>query len=356
VRQGQLTGGRRMARVIVVDDEKGLRVTMAQFLEKEGHQCIAVEDARSALVEIATGAFDVMVSDIVMPGMDGMELLQAVREASPRIQVILITGEPTLETAAEAVRCGAFDYIAKPAARARLCSSVAAAARMKRLEDENVEYREKLENLVESRTKSLKESLDRLRTTLENTAQALSAAMEMRDPYTAGHQRRVTRLACDIHDRMSLSLEAREGLRVAGLLHDLGKLAVPAEILSKPTRLSSNEFALIKAHPVGAWDILRGMDFPWPVADIVRQHHERLDGSGYPDGLSGDAILMEARILGVADVVEAMSSHRPYRPALGLPAALDEITRNRGRLYDPAVVDACVAACSREGFTLDGPS
>jgi putative nucleotidyltransferase with HDIG domain len=195
-------------------------------------------------------------------------------------------------------------------------------------------------------------ALKRVSQVLESTTLALSMALDMRDPYTGGHQRRVTILACAIWDRMGLPREARDGLRIAGLLHDLGKIKVPADILTKPTRLSAAEFDLIKEHSVAAWEVLRVLDFPWPVADIVRQHHERLDGSGYPDHLKGDAILPEARVLGVADVVEAMASHRPYRAALGIDAALAEIRRGRGIVYSPEVADACMTVFREDGFVL----
>jgi len=196
-------------------------------------------------------------------------------------------------------------------------------------------------------------SLEKLQKAFEGVVQAMAMAMEMRDLYTSGHQQRVSQLACAIAVEMDLPEEDVEGLRVAGLLHDLGKIAVAAEILSKPGKINEYEFALIKAHPQIAFDILKGIEFPWPVAQIILQHHERLDGSGYPGGLKGEEILLEARILGVADVVEAMSSHRPYRPALGLADALEEISQKQGRLYDPSVVQTCVQLFAKGGFSFD---
>jgi putative nucleotidyltransferase with HDIG domain len=181
-----------------------------------------------------------------------------------------------------------------------------------------------------------------IRQGLEGTIRAVALTTEMRDPYTAGHQERVTRLAYAIARKMGLSEERVEGLRVAGLLHDVGKVSVPAELLSKPTRLTPAEFSLVKAHPQTGYEILKGVVFPWPVADIVLEHHERLDGSGYPRGLKGEAISLEARILAVADVVEAMVSHRPYRPALGVDKALGELEAGAGVLYDPEVVNVCL--------------
>lgn len=180
----------------------------------------------------------------------------------------------------------------------------------------------------------------------------LSSATELRDPYTAGHQRRVADLACAIAQELGFSEDRVQGLRVAALVHDFGKsLAVPGEILSKPGRLTKEEMNLIRAHPEVGYEILRKIEFPWPVAETVRQHHERLDGSGYPQGLRGEGILLEARILAVADVVEAMASHRPYREALGLEKALAEIETGKGRLYDPRVVDGCLRLFRDRGFS-----
>ena len=175
----------------------------------------------------------------------------------------------------------------------------------------------------------------------------------MRDPYTGSHQRRVTQLACAIANEMALSEEQIEGLRMAGLIHDIGKISIPAEVLSKPGPLSDIEYGLIQAHPRIGHGILKDTDFPWPLADIVLQHHERLDGSGYPQGLLSEEIMLEARILAVADVVEATASHRPYRPARGIDQALEEISQNRGVLYDPEVVGACLKLFTEDGFTFE---
>ncbi len=198
-----------------------------------------------------------------------------------------------------------------------------------------------------------KESEDQLRRALKGVVQAMSVTVEMRDPYTAGHQRRVSRLSVGIAREMGLPERQIEGIRMAGDIHDIGKIYVPAEILSKPGKLTDIEFTIIKTHPQVGYDILKNIEFPWPIADIVVQHHERLDGKGYPAGLKGDAILLEARIIIVADVVEAMSSHRPYRPAHGIDKALEEISLHRGTLYDAAVVDACLRLFKEKGFSLE---
>jgi PAS domain S-box-containing protein/putative nucleotidyltransferase with HDIG domain len=200
---------------------------------------------------------------------------------------------------------------------------------------------------------SLREGLIKLRTTLKASIDALASAIEMRDPYTAGHQERVTRLARAIALEMGLDKERVEAIEIAGVIHDIGKLYVPAEILSKPTKLSDLEYSMIKMHAQVGYTILSKIDFPWPIAQIVHQHHEAINGSGYPQGLAGKDILLEAKILCVADVVEAMSSHRPYRPALGIKAALAEITQKQGILYDREVVDACLKLFREKNFKFE---
>ena len=198
-----------------------------------------------------------------------------------------------------------------------------------------------------------KQAVERWQQGLVGIIGAMATALEARDPYTAGHQRRVTTLACAIAQEVGLSKEEINGLRMTATIHDLGKIQVPAEILSKPGKLTDTEFDLIKTHPRVGYDILKGIDFPWPIAQIVLQHHERMNGSGYPNGLKGDEILLEARILAVADVVEAMASHRPYRPAVGLDKALEEIEKNKGKLYDSEVADACIRTFTEGRFTFE---
>ncbi len=191
-----------------------------------------------------------------------------------------------------------------------------------------------------------------LQEVLTQTVAALATAAEQRDPYTAGHQQRVTELACAIARELGLSEDRIRGLHLAGLVHDVGKLSVPSEILNKPGPLSQLEFPLVQDHVTRSYEIVRGIAFPWPVAEIIYQHHERVDGSGYPHKLKGEEILLESRILAVADVVEAMSSHRPYREALGLELALAEIEGKRGQTYDAAVVDACLRLFRDRGYTI----
>ena len=202
--------------------------------------------------------------------------------------------------------------------------------------------------------KQLQDTLESLRKAVGTTIQVMVSAVETRDPYTAGHQIRSADLARAIATEMGLPQEKIDGIRMAGSIHDIGKLSIPAEILSKPTKLSEIEFSLIKEHARKGYEMLKDVESPWPLAEIVYQHHERMDGSGYPRNLKGDEILIEARILAVADVVEAMASHRPYRPGLGIDAALNEIEKNRGIFYDNAVADACLRLFREKGFKLEG--
>jgi PAS domain S-box-containing protein/putative nucleotidyltransferase with HDIG domain len=193
----------------------------------------------------------------------------------------------------------------------------------------------------------------RIQVTMESTIQALASTVEFRDPYTAGHQRRVAQLSMAIGREMGLSDDCVNGLYLAAIVHDIGKIRVPAEVLTRPGRLSSIEFEMVKTHVEAGYEILKAIDFPWPIADVVRQHHERLNGTGYPNGLRGDELLLESRILAVADVVEAIASFRPYRPALGVDVALAEIEAGRGAVFDSNVVDACVRQFRERNFAFD---
>jgi PAS domain S-box-containing protein len=207
-----------------------------------------------------------------------------------------------------------------------------------------------------SEKKRAEEQIQRYVAQLESafmsTVQVATAISEMRDPYTAGHERKVAQIAAAIGAELGFDARGQEGLKVAGYLHDIGKITIPSEILSKPGRLNPIEFQLIQGHPAGGYDVLKDVTFPWPVAAVALQHHERIDGSGYPQGLKGEAILLEARIIAVADVLEAMSSHRPYRPGLGIDKALAEIERGRGTLYDPVVTAACLKLFREKGYAI----
>ena len=309
---------------------------------------------------------DLVILDVNLPDIDGFEACRRIK-ADPATSTI-----PVLHLSATylddqhkvmGLESGAEGYLTQPVEPPVLIAYVKALLRVRQAAKEAQQLlartersRRALLSILEDTKRAeeeLQQSYVNLQRALEGTVHALRSAVELRDPYTAGHQRRVSQLACAIANEMGLPEEQIEGLRLAGLIHDMGKMTVPAEFLSKPGSLNETEYGLIRMHPQVGYDVLKEMDFPWPLADIVLQHHERLDGSGYPHGLSGEEIILEARILAVADVVEAMASHRPYRPARGIDDALEEISQNRGRLYDPEVVDACLKLFTEDGFAFE---
>ncbi|NOZ08811.1 MAG: response regulator [FCB group bacterium] len=453
-------------RILIVDDEAELCDLLIRglvHLSKE-YQISSVNSGEEALAYLEAHEIDILVTDIRMPGIDGIDLLRRVQELQPSVATIIITGHGDLDNAIEALRLGATNFIRKPISHEILHLSILKAYEKKELEqklndsetmfrritssahdgiilittegeisywnssaekmfgiteknalgrelssvlqsgayegdfftdlkvflrDEEAIFSEDIVEMTGHRSggeefpceitvskvhfkgqwngivvlrditerKKAEEELQagfiRLKKSLEGTVSVLATVAEKRDPYTAGHQERVSRLGTAIAREMGLPADQIEGIRVSGVLHDIGKMSVPAEILSKPGRLSKLEYGIIQTHSEVGYEILKGVEFPWPIADIVYQHHERLNGSGYPKGLKGDEILLEARILAVADVVEAMSSHRPYRTALGIDIALKEIRKGRKKLYDPEVVHACLTLFNEKGFTMD---
>ena len=330
--------------VLHIDDSILDIELIRDVLEKEqtGFTIRSVRSRPAFEQELAAGEFDVILSDFNILGFDGLGVINIVQRMRPDLPVIIVTGTGSEEIAVEAMKQGADDYVIKhPSHIQKLAQTIHAVLEKKRLQSERRKAEEDLHL-----------SLASLRKAIRGIISVVIYAVEIRDPYTAGHQRRVADLARAIAGELGLPPETIEGIRVAGVIHDLGKISVPAEILSMPRKLTEIEYRLVKEHVQIGYDILKDIEFPWPVADIVRQHHERLDGSGYPQGLQGGQILMEARILAVADTVEAIASHRPYRPAYGVDVAMKEITANRGRLYDPDVVDACLALFMDKGFQM----
>ena len=354
---------RPVSRVLVVDDEQSIRTNLRSLLVVAGYESDVAEDVRSAERMLANGAYDVVVADIVLPRESGVALLRRIRRTIPNMPVIMMTANPSIDTAAEALRVGASDYLTKPLDGDAVLRSVANAAWTKRLDDlhrrvarKRVAHQKDLERLVETRTRELETSLQSGRRTTVGTIRAMALAVESRDPYTAAHQRRVAHLARAVARQMSLSKHEVNAVYHASLVHDLGKLGVPAEILANPGVLCREAICLVRKHPESARRILARIRFPWPLDRIVFEHHERLDGSGYPGGIAGDRICVEARVLAVADVVEAMASHRPYRPSLGIDAALDEIREGSGIRYDPGAVAACDSLFRTGGFAFKAES
>ncbi len=341
-------------KILAVDDTPESLKLLTDILESEGYEVLSASSGELALPAAAINPPELVLLDIRMPTMDGYEVCQRLK-AQPEtrnIPVIFVSAATETDVKVQGFAIGAVDYVTKPYKRPELLARVRTHLDLYRL-------RNHLEDVVEERTAELKDREERLRgsekklkDSLFEFISALSSTLEMRDPYTAGHQRRVAQLAVTIAKELQLSEEQVEGLHLAGVVHDIGKIRIPAEILSNPRKLNEMEFGLIKGHSQAGYEILQSIEFPWPIAQIVLQHHERMDGTGYPQGLKGDAILCEARILAVADVVEAITSDRPYRPGLGIEAALSEIMDKRGTSYDPAVVDACVRLFHEGRFAL----
>ncbi len=323
--------GRNQEIILVVDDDQSICNVLQAGIQMAGYHCFVAQSPHGALGLLDQFAVDVVVADIKMPEMSGIELAQIIKSRYAA-DVIVMTGFIEDFNYEDIVQQGASDFIQKPV---RIAEFV---ARLKRVLSERAAKIDRNNALEEAR-----HNLDKLRRAMEGIVQAISTTVEMRDPYTAGHQQRVADLACAIAEAMALPEDEIYGLRMASVIHDLGKIMIPSEILSKPGQLNPLEYELIKNHVQAGYDILKQIEFPWPLADIILQHHERMDGSGYPNGLRGDEIMLAARILSVSDVFETIASHRPYRPSLGLPHALNELRTNRGRLYDEQVVDVCLS-------------
>ncbi len=294
---------------------------------------------------------DIVLLDIMMPEMNGYQVCTRLK-ANPEtasIPIIFITAMSETVNKTRGFELGAVDYITKPfhaaEVKARIRTHLSLEEMRLRLESHNV----LLEHQVEQKTAQISEILNA-------SIRSMALMVEIRDPYTAGHQQRVAQLACAIAGKMGLAPAVIEGIRIAGILHDVGKIRIPVSILSRTGNLLEAEFEMIKIHPRVSFDILKNIPFPWPVDQMVLQHHERLDGSGYPQGLSGDQILLEARILAVADVTEANSCFRPYRPARGIESALAMITQQKGKQYDADAVSACQELFARDRFKFDHSS
>lgn len=348
-----------MPTILAVDDRPDNLVALSAILRSMMPECRVVTElsGRRAVDTAHKILPDVILLDVQMPEMDGYEVCRRLKEAdSPvaRTPVIMVTAVDT-ETRhkVKGLDSGADAFLTKPIDEVELVAQVKVALRMKSAEEALVRDRDNLEARVQQRNLELQQALERMQELLEGTIRTISAAVEARDPYTAGHQRRVTQLACALVREMGLDRDTLERVFISASIHDIGKISVPSEILAKPGMLMRSEMAIVRTHAEVGHHILQAIPFHWPLADIVLQHHERLDGSGYPKGLKGEEIHMESRILAVADVVEAMSSHRPYRPALGEQAALQEIVANRGKLYDEPVVAAAVSLFDKGSFAFD---
>ena len=325
-----------IAKVLVVEDERIISEDIKKRLQKLGYSVPSIaRSGEEAVHKARVLRPDLVLMDIVLEGeMDGIEAAAHIKSLC-EIPIVYLTAYADQKTLERAKITEPYGYILKPFDDRDLHITIDIGLHKHRME------------------RKLRETEERLRKTLEDTIRALASAVELRDPYTAGHQRRVSDLSCAIASQMALSSDQIDGLRLAGLVHDVGKIRVPAEILSWPNQLSELDFNLIKAHPQAGYDIMKTISFPYPVARIVLQHHERIDGSGYPSGLKRDQILIEARILAVADVVEAIASHRPYRAALGITHALDEISNKSDILFDSNPVEVCLTLFKEKKFRFN---
>lgn len=332
-------------KILAVDDTPASLRLLTDILKAEGYEVRSAISGELALFAATSNPPDLVLLDIRMPQMDGFEVCRRLK-ANPvtsDVPVIFVSAASETEEKVRGFEVGAVDFVTKPYQRDELLARVRTHLELNHL-------RNHLEVLVDERTVALRESERKLRASLLDSITALAAIVEMRDPYTAGHQRRVAQLAVAIARELKLPDEQIEGIHLASVVHDVGKVRVPAEILTKPGKLTGNEFAIIKEHSQNGFEILKTIDFPWAIAQIVQQHHERLDGSGYPQGLTSSQILLESKIVAVADVVESMTSHRPYRPGLGLDVALAEVEQHKGLLFDPLVVEACVRLFREKDF------
>lgn len=338
--------------LLIVDDRPENIHELANALQDE-YRIMPATSGAAALEIMQQTPPDMVLLDILMPEMDGYEVCRRIK-ATPegnRIPVIFVSVVDATIDKVRGFSIGAADYITKPFDIDEVRARIHTHLQLSRLQHYFEQILAQRTQQLRDTNRVLAEQQKALIRTLEGTIRTVGMAVEMRDPYTAGHQRRVADLAVAIAEVLGLDDELIKGVHLGGMIHDIGKIGIPVEILCKPTRLSDTERQIVQQHAAMGYEILKDVDFPWPVAQVAYQHHERFDGSGYPNRLRGDETLLEARIVAVADVVESMVSHRPYRPGLGMEAALDEIRRGKGTLYDPEIVEACLHAIDA-GFVL----
>jgi len=321
------------ARILIVENENIIAKDIEESLKNIGYEvCGIALTSRAAITKTISLEPDIILMDIKLDrNKDGIDTAIAIRELYD-VPIVYVTAFADTEILERAKKTEPHGYLIKP------------------FDDRDLQTSLEIALYKHTTEKQLRVGLLKLHESLVSTVNALAYAVEMRDPYTAGHQKNVSKLACGIAEQLQLSEEKIEGIKLVSLVHDIGKIHVPAEILSKPSALTDAEFEIVQTHPQIGYDILKNIEFPWPVAATVLQHHERLNGSGYPFGLKNKDILLEAKILSVADVVEAMTSHRPYRPAYDLSTALKEVSNNVDDLYDHDAVRVCKALFEKKGY------
>lgn len=327
-------------KILVCDDEEAIREVVSTLLEAQGYRCTTVSDGFQAIQEIGKDSHDLVLSDIVMPQMDGMRLLRQVRTHDVDVPVIMVTAMHDISIALEAIRAGAYDYILKPFEKDQLYHSVSRALEHRRLVLENRSYQHNLEHLVAERTQQLSLTLRDLEQSYDYTLEALGGALDAKDAETEGHCQRVTAITILIAKTMKVDRHELRQIARGAFLHDIGKMGIPDQVLRKPGPLTDEERQIMKRHCEIGYTVLKRIPFLKDPAQIVLAHQEFYDGTGYPRGLKGEEIPLGARIFAVADTLDAMTSDRPYRKALPLSAARAEIIKFSGTQFDPRVVEA----------------
>jgi putative nucleotidyltransferase with HDIG domain len=326
-------------RILIVDDEKMICSVLARRLNREGYACVMAHNGREALSHFYKDAFSLIISDIKMPEIDGIEFLRRVREMNPKMMVVIMTAYPEIDTAVEAMRAGAYDFIIKPVDLDLVVLSVNRALEKKKLEDEVEAYHKNLERLVEERTAEIRQALSVVKKSHLDSVMILAGAIDAKDPYTRGHSDRVRKMSVRIGMKLGLDEKRLESLVFGALLHDIGKIGIKDEVLQKQGNLNSKEYQCIQEHPLIGVKIVEGIDFFKDKIPMIRNHHEHFDGSGYPDGLAGEAIPLEARTVAVPDAFDAMTTSRPHREAMPYEEALLEMERGKGKQFDPKILE-----------------
>ncbi|MFQ6082578.1 MAG: HD domain-containing phosphohydrolase [Candidatus Aminicenantia bacterium] len=329
-------------KLLVVDDEEGIRNLLSDFLTVQGYECIPASSAQQALKILESeDNFSLVMTDIRMPGKSGIDLLKEIKNSYPDIGVIMISALRDVDLAIEAMNMGAFDYVTKPFKLQEVLANIERALEKRRLILENKEYQKNLEKMVEQRTAELEQTLKELRTSYEATLESFIIALDTRDTETQAHSQIVTKSTLTLAQLIGINdKEQLENIERGSLLHDIGKIGIPDSILKKPGKLSPEEWEIIKQHPVLGYKMIKGSKFLYRPAQLVLYHHEHFNGNGYPYGLKGNSIPIEARIFAVADALEALTSDRPYRKACSFKEAKEELIRFSGSQFDPEIIKA----------------
>jgi putative nucleotidyltransferase with HDIG domain len=330
-------------RILIVDDEQGIRRLLSDALGMEGFDCSDASGGSEALKLVETQSFDAVISDLRMPRTSGLELLKGVREKHSQVAFLMATAVDDVRVGIQAMKAGADDYLVKPFQLEAVLAALNRAIERKRLEQEVENYRQGLEQMVAQRTRQLQVAITLVEQTYDDTLEALSGALDLRDNETAGHSRRVTRYCLEIAKAMGCSSEQLKTIARGAYLHDIGKIGIPDAILLKPGKLTEEERAIMETHVRIGYELVCRIALLAGSAEIVLTHHERYNGTGYPQGLLGDEIPLSARIFAVADALDAMTSDRPYRRARPSSAAREEVIRESGRQFDPKVVKGFLA-------------